>query len=259
MVMEKKMSLKEIEKNIKEMDIDSALSYLKSLSGQYKTGLDKLIKKYEKKKADLEKEMDRFARLCRYETDAYRNGYKMIAGVDEAGRGPLAGPVVAAAVILPEGVFIKGLNDSKKLSPQKRDILFDSIVKKAVAYGVGIVDEKCIDEINILNATKKAMSIAIGRLNPQPDLLLVDAVRLDNAGIDQLSLIKGDAQSISIAAASIIAKVTRDRMITEMGRLYPQYGFEKHKGYGTKEHIDAIKKYGICPIHRVSYTKHFLT
>jgi len=257
--MEKKMTLKEIEESIKKMDIDSALSYLKSLSGQHKTGLDKLTAKYEKKKAELEKEIDRFSQLCRYEMDAYRNGYKMIAGIDEAGRGPLAGPVVAAAVILPEGVFIEDLNDSKKLSPQKRDILYNTIIEKAVAYGVGIVDEKCIDEINILNATKRAMKIAIGQLNPQPDLLLIDAVRLGDTGIDQISIVKGDALSVSIAAASIIAKVTRDRMITEMGRLYPQYGFEKHKGYGTKEHINAIKKYGICPIHRVSYTKHFLT
>jgi len=212
------------------------------------------------KENDMEKslkEYTRFMQMRSYEAEAYSKGISLVAGVDEAGRGPLAGPVVAAAVILPEDVFIEGLNDSKKLTPRKRDLLFDIIKEKAVAYGIGIVDEKFIDETNILIATKKAMEIAIRSLNPQPELLLIDAVRLEEVDIRQIPIIKGDSLSISIAAASIIAKVTRDRLLEEMDSLYPQYGFKKHKGYGTKEHINAIKKYGICPIHRVSFTKNF--
>jgi len=212
------------------------------------------------KENDMEKslkEYTRFMQIRSYEAEAYSKGISLVAGVDEAGRGPLAGPVVAAAVILPEDVFIEGLNDSKKLTPRKRDLLFDIIKEKAVAYGIGIVDEKFIDETNILIATKKAMEIAIRSLNPQPELLLIDAVRLEEVDIRQIPIIKGDSLSISIAAASIIAKVTRDRLLEEMDSLYPQYCFKKHKGYGTKEHINAIKKYGICPIHRVSFTKNF--
>lgn len=206
---------------------------------------------------DMEKEVARFNKMCEYERNAYKEGCRLIAGIDEAGRGPLAGPVVAAAVILPEGIFIEGLNDSKQLSPSQRDKLYDIVTENAVAYGIGIVDEKCIDEINILNATKKAMEMAVAGLKPQPDLLLLDAVKLDKLALKQLSIIKGDTLSISIAAASIVAKVTRDRMIENMDTIYPQYGFSKHKGYGTKEHIDAIKKFGICPIHRLSFTKKF--
>ena len=212
------------------------------------------------KENDMEKslkEYTRFMQMRSYEAEAYSKGIRLVAGVDEAGRGPLAGPVVAASVILPEDVFIEGLNDSKKLTPRKRDLLFDIIKEKAVAYGIGIVDEKFIDETNILIATKKAMEVAIRSLNPQPELLLIDAVRLEEVDIRQIPIIKGDSLSISIAAASIIAKVTRDRLLEEMDSLYPQYGFKKHKGYGTKEHINAIKKYGICPIHRVSFTKNF--
>jgi ribonuclease HII len=203
-------------------------------------------------------EYARLNEMHKYEDIAFQKGIKLIAGIDEAGRGPLAGPVVASAVILPQSIFIPGLNDSKKLSPKKRDKLFDIIMEEAVSVGIGIVDEKVIDEINILNATKKAMVKAVNSLDPQPELLLIDAVKLDEVKISQLSIIKGDCLSISIAAASIIAKVTRDRIISEMDLLYPEYGFSRHKGYGTKEHINAIKKYGICPIHRVSFTKKFI-
>lgn len=206
---------------------------------------------------DHEKEMKRLKEMSKYEEDSYLQGYCRVAGIDEAGRGPLAGPVVAACVMLPEGCMIEGVNDSKKLSPAKRDMLYDMIICQAISYGVGIVDEKCIDEINILNATKLAMKQAVEQMNPQPDILLIDAVRLDSVDIPQNSIIKGDSVSISIAAASIIAKVTRDRMISDADSLYPEYGFKKHKGYGTAEHINAIKKYGICPIHRISFTKNF--
>lgn len=213
--------------------------------------------KQRKRKIDPEKELARFKAMCEYEENAYTNGIKLIGGIDEAGRGPLAGPVVAACVILPQDVFIENLNDSKKLTPAMRDTLYDEILSKAVAYGIGIADEKCIDEINILNATKRAMKMAIDTVNPCPELLLIDAVKLQGIDIPQIPIIKGDSKSISIAAASILAKVTRDRLIEEMDAVYPVYGFKKHKGYGTEEHINAIKNYGICPIHRISFTKNF--
>lgn len=215
-------------------------------------------KRNEKKIEAEEKEHRRFLALCAFEEEAYAAGARLVAGMDEAGRGPLAGPVVAACVILPRDVFIAGLNDSKKCSPKLRDRLYDEVIEKAVALGVGMADEKCIDEINILNATKNAMKAAYDTLKPKPDILLIDAVRLDGLDIQQRPIIKGDALSISIAAASIIAKVTRDRLIDQMDALYPEYGFVNHKGYGTEEHINAIKKYGICPIHRISFTKHFV-
>jgi ribonuclease HII len=204
------------------------------------------------------KEVQRFNEMCKFENEAYSSGIKLIAGIDEAGRGPLAGPVVAAAVILPENIFIEKLNDSKKLTPGVREQLYTIIMDKALAYSIGISDEKCIDEINILNATVKAMISAVNGLALKPDLLLIDAVKLNEVKIAQKPIIKGDCLSISIAAASILAKVTRDRFIVKMDSIYPEYGFSKHKGYGTKEHIDAIKKYGICPIHRISFTKNFL-
>ncbi len=213
--------------------------------------------KQEKEKAAQEAEFARYRTMCAYEEAAYANGVNLIGGIDEAGRGPLAGPVVAACVILPKDAFIKGLNDSKKLTPAKRDLLYDEIFEKAVALSTGIVDEKCIDEINILNATKKAMKIAADTIKPVPELLLIDAVKLSEVSVRQLPIIKGDALSVSIAAASIIAKVTRDRMIEELDALYPEYGFKQHKGYGTEEHIKAIKKFGICPIHRISFTRNF--
>jgi len=256
--MTKKIRIKDIENIVKNMEIDEALNFLNETSQESGLCLDRLIIKYQKLKAARDEEIQRFSKMCSYENMLYEEGIELIAGVDEAGRGPLAGPVVAAAVILPKGVFIEKLNDSKKLSPKQRDTLFDIIREKAVSYGIGIVDEKCIDEINIINATKKAMDIAINSLNPQPQAVLLDAIELNSLKIPQISIIKGDQKSISIAAASILAKVTRDRILVEMDSLYPQYGFSKHKGYGTGEHIAAIKKYGICPIHRVSYTKNFI-
>ncbi|NLV36256.1 MAG: ribonuclease HII [Clostridiaceae bacterium] len=209
------------------------------------------------KKIDHEKELERLDDMRVYEKEAYLQGYRNIAGIDEAGRGPLAGPVVAACVILPENCDIEGLNDSKKLSPSMRDKLYELIVESAISIGVGMADEKCIDEINILNATKLAMKLAVEQTDTKPDLLLIDAVKLSDVDIPQRSIVKGDSLSVSIAAASIIAKVSRDRLIEAKDSMYPVYGFKKHKGYGTAEHINAIKKYGICPIHRVSFTKKF--
>ncbi|HOQ36724.1 MAG TPA: ribonuclease HII [Acetivibrio sp.] len=256
--MEKKMTLKQIEQAIKELSIDEAIERLNLYKEEYGDKINSIIEKYEKKKEKQQEELNRYRAMCSYEDEAYEKGYEIIAGIDEAGRGPLAGPVVAAAVILRRGSFIEGLNDSKKLTPQKRDKLYDIIMKNALSVGVGIVDEKIIDEINILNATKVAMKQAIEKLIINPDILLTDAVKLPEVKIPQISIVKGDAKSVSIAAASVIAKVTRDRFIEKMDSEYPQYGFSKHKGYGTKEHIEAIKKYGICPIHRVSFTKNFV-
>ena len=188
-----------------------------------------------------------------YEMEHWKNGKLYIAGVDEAGRGPLAGPVVAAAVIFPLGVEIDGVNDSKQLSAKERERLFDIINEKAISVGVGIVEHTIIDEVNILNATFRSMHEAIGKLTNQPDHLLIDGPRFAGANIPFTTIINGDAKCFSIAAASIIAKVTRDRLMKEYDKQYPQYGFAKHKGYGTKAHLEAIKKPGPCEIHRRSF------
>lgn len=210
------------------------------------------------KKLTAEEEQARLYEMQSIEREKRGAGYKYIAGVDEAGRGPLAGAVYAAAVILPEDVFIEGLNDSKKLSEKKREALFDVICEKAVAYSIASVDEKRIDEINILNATFEAMNKAIDDLKIQPDYVLIDGNRIKGTDIPHETVVKGDAKSVSIAAASILAKVSRDRYITEAAKTYPEYGFEKHKGYGTAAHNEAILKYGACPIHRKTFLKKLL-
>ncbi len=190
-----------------------------------------------------------------YEHQLKEKGYQLICGIDEAGRGPLAGPVFAAAVILPEGLEDLGINDSKKLSEKKRDLLFEQIKEKAVAYSIASASEKEIDEINILNATFLAMKRAVERLSVKPEIALVDGNRKPGTGIEELTIVKGDAKSISIAAASILAKVSRDRYLTELDRQYPQYQFAKHKGYPTKLHYEMIKQYGVSPVHRLSFLK----
>ena len=182
-------------------------------------------------------------------------GYSVICGIDEAGRGPLAGPVFAAVVILPEGLEDLGINDSKKLTEKKRDQLFDVIKEKAIAYSIASASEKEIDEINILNATFLAMRRAVEGLSVPPEIALVDGNRKPGTGIEEITLVKGDAKSISIAAASILAKVSRDRYLLELDRQYPQYQFAKHKGYPTALHYEMIKKYGISPVHRLSFLK----
>ncbi len=188
------------------------------------------------------------------EKEYYSEKVKVIVGVDEAGRGPLCGPVVAAACILPKGYHNEHINDSKKLTEKKREIAYQEIINDALAYGVGIVDAKRIDEINIYQATKEAMSKAINQINISYDLILTDAMKLENQKVEVVPIIKGDAKAESIAAASIIAKVTRDHMLEEMDKKYPQYGFISHKGYGTKKHIEAIKKFGIIKgFHRETY------
>ena len=187
-----------------------------------------------------------------YEKDLYGKGINFIAGIDEVGRGPLVGPVVAAAVILPEGFYNKDINDSKKLSEKKRNELYEVIKNNAISIGIGIVSNKRIDEINIYEATKEAMLLAVNDLSVIPEYLLIDAMKLD-LSIPSISIIKGDAKSESIAAASIIAKVTRDNMMYELDKKYPMYGFASNKGYGTEKHIESIKKYGIISEHRKSF------
>lgn len=184
-------------------------------------------------------------------------GYQLICGVDEAGRGPLAGPVTAAAVILPEGYEIPGLNDSKQLTDKKRRELYPIIQEEALAYGIAFVDEKIIDEVNILNATFMAMKEAISQLSIKPDLALIDGNRVSDFGVEAIPVVKGDAKVASIAAASILAKVARDDYMEAMAEQYPEYGFEVHKGYGTKRHYAAIEEHGICPIHRRTFLKKF--
>ncbi len=206
-----------------------------------------------------EKELERLTNLKQIEEDIYKTGVKSICGIDEAGRGPLAGPVVVAAVIMPKDSMIEGVNDSKKVSEKKREALYEKITEEAIAWGVGIIDQKQIDEINILQATKKGLTMAIKELKVKPERIIVDALTgIDTLGIPYTPIIKGDAKCYSIAAASIIAKVTRDRIMRQWDEIYPQYGFEKHKGYGTAAHIAAIKEYGICPLHRLSFVKNII-
>ena len=191
--------------------------------------------------------------MLEYEKMYYSRGCSLIAGVDEAGRGPLAGPVFAAAVIFDKDTYIEEINDSKKLSEKKREYLFDVIREKALYYNIASVDEKEIDKINILNAAFKAFNIAVSGLGELPDITLVDGNRCGEMPTPVQTIVKGDAKSMSIAAASILAKVARDRFITEQGEIYPEYNFKKHKGYPTKEHLEAIAKYGPCPIHRLTF------
>ncbi len=206
-----------------------------------------------------EKEIERLTKLKEIEENLYQKGFQKICGIDEAGRGPLAGPVVVAGVIMPKDSKIEGVNDSKKVSEKKREKLYDLILEEAIAYSVAVIGQDIIDEINILNATKKGVTEVIEGLKEKPNLILVDALtHINTKGIPYDSIIKGDAKCYSIAAASIIAKVTRDRIMRQWDEVYPQYGFISHKGYGTAKHIQAIKEYGLCPIHRRSFTKNFI-
>lgn len=198
-------------------------------------------------------EPEKYMQMLAYEREAQAAGYRLLAGIDEAGRGPLAGPVVAAACILDPDRPVLGVNDSKKLSPAQRERLFKAITESAVCYGIGIVDPEAIDRINILQATMEAMRIAVRNLQVRPDLLLIDAVNLGGTGIPVRPIVRGDALSASIAAASILAKVTRDRMMDEHDAAYPGYGFCRHKGYGTPEHYEALRALGPSPIHRRTF------
>lgn len=226
---------------------------LKELRMDTRKGVIQLLTRWEKK-LELEKQaMEKFLEMNHYENKYRSIGNDRIAGVDEVGRGPLAGPVVAAAVILPIDFYLSGIDDSKKLSEKKREEYYQVIQEKAMAIGIGIVEPEVIDDINIYEATKKAMNIAIHGLKRKPDVLLIDAMKLNTPYLEE-SIIKGDAKSISIAAASIVAKVTRDRMMKEYASKYPEYQFQHNMGYGTKDHLDAIEKFGITAIHRKSFS-----
>ncbi len=245
---------------IQEKFRSASLEMLPALMADYaddkRAGVVKLVQSGAKKLAAYERELQRVQAMLCYERE-YAS-YHAICGIDEAGRGPLAGPVVAAAVILDVNCPILDVNDSKQLSEKKREALYDVIMEKAVSVGVGMASPEVIDEINILQADYAAMREAVSKLNPQPDLLLNDAVTIPEVRVRQVPIIKGDAKSLSIAAASIIAKVTRDRMMREYDRLFPEYGFAKNKGYGTAEHIEALKAFGPSPIHRRSFIQHFI-
>ncbi|SJZ63668.1 ribonuclease HII [Selenihalanaerobacter shriftii] len=250
------LSIKEIKSELKEMELEAVSEELiMELESDSRKGVQKLAKQYRRKKQRASEERIRFHKMQEIENSCYAKGYKLIGGIDEAGRGPLAGPVAASVVILPKKIYIPGLNDSKQLSESKREELFDIIKEEAIDYGVGIIDSNRIDEINILNANYEAMKQAIAKLEKTPDYLLVDGEEIPNLDIDQKKIIDGDARSISIAAASILAKVTRDRMLVEYDQEYPEYGFAGHKGYGTAEHIAALNEHGPCKIHRYTFSK----
>lgn len=241
------MTLKDIERTLAAPPVSEA--FLSACRSDPRKAAQRLVKRYERAQA----ERSRVAALYAYEDAAAAEGYDIVAGVDEAGRGPLAGPVSVAAVILPRGLYLPKLNDSKKLSPKVREELFDEIQAKAIAVSSALIDAKTIDRINIYQATMNGMYESIFSLDPQPQKVLIDAVPLDRLPMPSESIIKGDAKSASIAAASIIAKVTRDRLMDAYDRQYPEYGFAHHKGYGTAEHLAALRKYGPCPIHRLSF------
>ena len=240
----------------KETQEENMFAFIETYKEDTRAGVQKLVGQAEKRLRELAAERERIEGLKRYEREYAACG--IICGIDEAGRGPLAGPVVAGAVILPEECDILYINDSKKLSAAKREALYEIIMEKAAAVGVGMADHRRIDEINILQATYEAMRKAISNLNVKPDILLNDAVTIPGILYRQVPIIKGDAKSISIGAASIIAKVTRDRLMMEYDRAYPEYGFASHKGYGSADHIEAVKKYGPSPIHRRSFIKNFV-
>lgn len=251
-------SISEIKKELEAISIEDIMSALDEYRADERGGVVKLIESFEKKYAKLQEEKARIQMMKTFENDYIE--YEYVGGIDEVGRGPLAGPVVAAVVVLPKDCEILYVNDSKKLSEKKREELYDIILREAVDYGIGIVYQDEIDELNILQATYKAMRIAISHLAKKPNVLLNDAVTIPGIDEDiiQVPIIKGDAKSLSIAAASIVAKVTRDRMMVEYAKEYPQYGFDGNKGYGAKAHIDAIKEIGPCPLHRRSFIKNFI-
>ena len=250
-------SLSEIKSILNEsVTADSLKNFIAQYESDERAGVRKLVETAGKRIASIEKELVRLKEMRKYEDENRQFG--LLCGIDEVGRGPLAGPVYAAAVILPEDVDILYINDSKKLSAAKREELYDEIMEKAVSVSIGVVSEKRIDEINILQATYEAMRQAIKESKVQPQLMLNDAVTIPEIDIPQVAIIKGDAKSISIGAASIIAKVTRDRMMVEYDEIYPEYHFASNKGYGSSEHIEALKKYGPCPIHRKSFIGNFV-
>lgn len=246
-----------IKNELAELSVLELPDFIQIYSNDERAGVQKLVESAQKKLDKYYAELERIELLKKYERE--NSQYAYICGIDEVGRGPLAGPVVAGAVILPKDCDILYINDSKKLSAAKREELFDEIMEKAISVGIGMASPQRIDEINILQATYEAMREAISKLNPQPDCLLNDAVTIPGVTIHQVPIIKGDAKSISIGAASIVAKVTRDRLMEEYDAILPGYGFASNKGYGSAEHIAALKEIGSSPIHRASFIKNFVS
>ncbi|MBE5915452.1 MAG: ribonuclease HII [Pseudobutyrivibrio ruminis] len=252
---EKKIS--EIQKEYKEMGLADLPDFIEEYINDGRPGVSKIINVAQKRMEKLRIEQERINKLKEFE-NKYWDTYDYIGGIDEVGRGPLAGPVVTACVILPKGCNILYINDSKKLSASKREELYDIIMDQAISVSIGVVSEERIDEINILQATYEAMRQAISEAKVEPQILLNDAVSIPQVNIKQVPIIKGDAKSITIGAASIIAKVTRDRMMVEYDSIYPEYHFASNKGYGSAEHIAALKEFGPCPIHRKSFIGNFV-
>jgi len=245
-------TIKEIEQILSTIDCEDD-KFISECREDNRKGVRQLVERWEKKIQEQKNLKQMLEKMSTYERNLREKGFRYIAGVDEVGRGPLAGPVVAAAVILPEDISLLGINDSKKLTEKKRDELFEQINEHAIAIGIGIISAKKIDEVNIYQATKQAMKKAVQQLAIKPDHLLVDAMEIPN-DIKQTAIIKGDSKSISIAASSIIAKVTRDRLMSRLADKFPQYGFDQHMGYGTALHIEAINNYGVTEEHRLSFS-----
>lgn len=250
------IKIDDIKNELKAALIDELPSFIDKYIDDERSAVKKLVEKANKEILLYEKEIERTKKMLYFE-EKYSD-YQFICGIDEVGRGPLAGPVVTGAVILPREMDILYLNDSKQLSEKKREELYDVIMEKAVAVGIGYNSPERIDEINILQATYEAMRDAVSKLDPKPDILLNDAVTIPHVDIKQVPIIKGDAKSCSIAAASIVAKVTRDRLMVKYDSIYPEYGFASNKGYGSAMHIEALKKYGPTPIHRRSFIGNFV-
>lgn len=241
-----------------EENLEKLHSFVVQHSVDERAGVVKIVDQAKKKIKSIEDELVRSEKMLSFEKKYYELGHNYICGIDEVGRGPLAGPVVACAVILPKDEMILYLNDSKQVSAKKREELYDEIMEKAVAVGIGVVSEQRIDEINILQATFEAMRMAIGKLSVEPDLLLNDAVKIPQVDIKQVPIIKGDTLSASIAAASIVAKVTRDRMMVEYDKVFPGYDFASNKGYGSAKHYEGLNTLGYCEIHRKTFIKDYV-
>lgn len=254
--MDRKDTISGIRAQSESITIPQIQEFVDMYKDDTRVGVKKLVESVLKRKLKYEKELERLKKMRVYEDQ--QKDCEYICGIDEVGRGPFAGPVVAGAVILPKDCNILYINDSKKLSASKREELYDEIMEKAIAVGLGVVSPQIIDEINILQATYEAMRTAIKNLQVKPDILLNDAVKIPGVDIPQVSIIKGDAKSVSIAAASIIAKVTRDRMMVEYDKIYPQYNFAGNKGYGSEQHREALKLYGPSPIHRNTFIKNYV-
>lgn len=251
------MKVKDIKNFLDTLEVENYIKYIDKLRLDERKSVQDLAIKYSKKLDDLRKEDERLENMLMYEKQLYKQGYEFIGGIDEVGRGPLAGPVVAAVVILPKGLKIPGVKDSKKINEKKREELYEIIKEHAIDYGIGIVENDEIDNLNILQATYMAMKKAISNLKTQADIFLIDAVEIPNIKTPQIPIIKGDDKSASIAAASIIAKVTRDRIMHKYHELYPEYDFINNKGYGTQKHYKGIDENGITMIHRKSFLKEY--